>query len=134
MSTTPRAMILMLVLTISVEGSIHRTPRNSESAAQINVSVATKKRLVRAIKSIYGAREPVTIEVLELRSPSSAPEVGLLLLRTKQASYLITDACDNDWSEMDIYVFNVPHIIKPKRKRKCTNRPLSFREVEITVK
>jgi hypothetical protein len=137
MSNTLRAMILILLITISVEGSNHRTRGNSKSPAQIpKVSTATKKKLLRAIKSIYGAKEPVTIEELQLRSiyPGFDPYSGLLLLRTKRASYLLRNACDNDWSEMDIYIYNLPHIIKPKGKRQCISRRLKIREVQITLK
>jgi hypothetical protein len=134
MSIILRVMIVMLVMTMSVEGSIHRTGRNSKSAAQDpKVSLKTKKILLARIKAIYG-KEPVKAKDLELQSPGSWSRSGLLLLRTKRFSYLITNPCDYDWSEMVIYVFHHPRTTKAKRERQCVVRKLKIQQVEITQK
>lgn len=128
---------IVLTLAIATGSGVSRyeSPSNLEPP-QPKVSIATKRRLVKAIKSIYGAKEPVTIDQLQLRSASPGwdEQVGVLILQERGILYLLTEPCDNDWSEMDIYVYTLPHTVTAKGRRRCPRRPIRVREVEVKLK
>jgi hypothetical protein len=129
-------IVLTLAIVTGAVGSKHENHSSLKPPQTPQVSTATKRKLLKAIKSIYGAKEAVTIDQLQLRStsPGWGEEVGVVLLQENRILYLLTDACDNDWSEMDIYVYTLPHTVTAKGRRRCPRRPMRVVEVEVKLK
>jgi hypothetical protein len=100
------------------------------------VSPREKQRLIRAIKSIYGANEKVTSDKLEVIDSDHYPHVrrtrGVMLLRMNNKAFILDDFCDNDWTEMSIWVYRRPYKTASSGSHFCEARKLRLRLVEVT--
>jgi hypothetical protein len=131
-------IVVFLVLT----GIAKSVPANSririlhDGKDQV-VSPREKQRLIRAIKSIYGDTEKVTADKLQLIETDYYPHGvrrtrGVMLLRMNNKVFILTDFCDNDWTEMWIWVYRRPYKTASRRSHFCETRKLKLKLVEVT--
>jgi len=140
-----RVIVVMLlffttIVNTSVHGKCSKLNLGSSEAALVSsqtVSVNEKKRVLKAIASLYGVRAPITIDDLAFTPeyPTSSARRGVVLLETKGKLYLLNNPCDLDWSEMEVLVYSRPYGIKRAiEKRYCENRKFTFKLAEVKQK
>ena len=131
-------IVLFLVLTgitesVPAKNRIRILHQRKDEAA----SPREKQRLIRAIKSIYGATEKITSDKLQLIESNFYPQGisrtrGVMLLQMNNKAFILTDFCDNDWSEMWIWVYRRPFKTASSGSHFCEARKLKLRLVEVT--